>query len=151
MADALLSRLRRLLFTRRDMYQPPILAAGLLIGWRPVPINLIMPDRIPSFPATVAGVALYGVDKAILYFLYNTYMIGQSVLTVSNVPIKEYNVAGARLIAVILPESPVFEPLCAVDATGELGDHASVDIPALIGTPGYKAGAPVYMRAETIP
>ena len=127
------------------MYQPPILAAGLLIGGRPIPVNLIMSDRIPSFPATITGVTLYGVDKAIFYFLHNAYMVGQSVLTVFTVPVKENNVARARFIAVILLESPVFEPLCAVDATGELGNHASVNIPALIGTPGYKTGAPVYV------
>ena len=132
------------------MYQPPS-GGWTLVGWCPIPINLIMSDRIPSFPATIAGIALYGVDKAILYFLYNTYMIGQSVLPISIIPVKENDVARARLVAVILPKPPVFEPLRTIDTTGELGDHASVDIPALIGTPGYKTGTPIYMRAETIP
>jgi hypothetical protein len=51
------------------------LAAGFLIGWCPIPINLIMPDRIPSFPATITGVTLDGVDKAVFYFLHDAYMV----------------------------------------------------------------------------
>ncbi len=61
--------------TVADMYQPPIMAAGLLIGWRPVPVDLIMSDGIPIFPAAIAGVALYGVNDAILHLFHDTNVV----------------------------------------------------------------------------
>ena len=86
------------------MYQPPI-GGWLLIGWCSVPVDFIMTNGIPPFPAAIARIALYSVDKAVLYLLYDAYMICQTVLTILIVPVKENNIARTRLIAVILPES----------------------------------------------
>lgn len=132
------------------MYQPPI-GGWLLIGWCPVPINFIVPDRIPSFPTAIAGVAFDGVDKAAFYFLHNAYMVNRSILTIFTAPVKENNVAWARLIAVILPESPIFEPLNSIDTSCKFRDHASIQIPALVGTPTDKASTPLHTGAKAIP
>ena len=74
------------------MYQPP-LGGWFLVGRCSVPINLIMPNGVPPFPATITRVALHGVDKTVLNFLHDTYMVGQPVLRPRNtpwiVPIKE--------------------------------------------------------------
>ncbi len=57
------------------MYQPPIMAAGLLIGWSSIPEDLIVSDGIPIFPAAIAGVALYGVDDAVLHLFHDTNVV----------------------------------------------------------------------------
>ena len=132
------------------MYQPPI-GGWLLISWRSISKNLIMPDRIPSFPATITGVTLDGVDKAVFYFLNDAYMVNWAILTTFTAPVKEDNIAWARLIAVILPESPIFEPLNPIDASSEFRNHTSVQIPALVGTPTDKTGAPFHTGAKAVP
>ena len=88
------------------MYQPPILAAGLLVGRSPVPVNLIVSNGVAPFPAAIAGVALHGVDHPVLHLLHDAHMVGKAVLGAGAalvVPIKVDDVAGARLIAVVLP------------------------------------------------
>ena len=77
-----------------------------LIGWRAVPVNLEIAHGVAVFPAPIAGVALYGVDKAVLHLLHDAHMVGKAVLgagTALVVPIKVDDVAGARLVAVVLP------------------------------------------------
>ena len=131
------------------------MAAGLLISRSSVPINLIIANRIVGLPAPVAGVALYGVDDTVFHLLHNAHMVGYTVLrpgvSARIVPIKENQVAGARLIAVALPKSPIFEPLGASDTPGKFRDHTCINIPALIGAPTDKAGAPLYMGVEAVP
>lgn len=76
------------------------------VGRCPVPVNLIMTYGIAVFPATIAGVALHGVDDTILHFLHDAYTVGKAVLgagTAFVVPIKVDNVTGAWLVAVVLP------------------------------------------------
>ena len=136
------------------MYQPQKRLA-FLIGGCPIPINLIMPHGIVILPASIAGVALYGVDDTVLHLLHDAHMVRNTVLrpgiAARIVPIKENQIAGARFIAVVLPKSPVLEPLGAGDTPGKLWDHACVNIPALIGTPTDKAGAPLHMVTEDVP
>ena len=61
-------------------------------------------------------------------------MVCRSVLAfVLIVPVEKNQVAGARLIAAVLPQPSLPEPLDADGAACELGDYASVQIAALIG------------------
>ena len=73
-----------------------------LIGRGAVPVNLIVPNGVAVLAHRIAGVAFYCVDTSILDFLHNAYMVGLPVLA-SIIPVKKDDVAGARLIAVILP------------------------------------------------
>ena len=84
---------------------PAVFAAGSfllgqLICWCSVSVDLIVSNRIAVLAAAIAGVALDGVDTAILHFLHDANMIGRTVLT-SIIPIEKDNVAGSRLIAVV--------------------------------------------------
>ena len=77
-----------------------------LVGRCSVAQNLIMANNILPFLAAIAGIAFYGVDDPILNLLYNANMISKAVLrpgAALAVPVKVDNVAGARLIAVVLP------------------------------------------------
>ena len=88
------------------MYQPPIWAAGLSVGWGAIPVNLIMAYGVAVLPAAIAGVALHGVDKAVLHLLHDAHMVGKAVLGAGTsfiVPIKVDDVAGAGLVAAVLP------------------------------------------------
>ena len=124
------------------------------VGRSAVPVNLIMTYGIAVLPAAIAGVTLHGVDKAVLHLFHDTHMVGKAVLGAGAalvVPIKVDDVAGAGFIAVVLPESPVFEPIRAGNTARRPGDHASVQIPALVGAPTDKTGAPLHTGIEAVP
>ena len=67
--------------------------------------------------ATITRVAFDGVDTAILHLLHNANMIGRTILA-TIIPIEKDNVAGARLIAVVLPQSALLEPRHTLRCTG---------------------------------
>ena len=122
-----------------------------LIGRGAVPVNLIVPNGVAVLAHRIAGVAFYGVDAAILNFLHNTHMVGLPVLT-SIIQVKEDDVAGARLVAVVLPQPTLLEPGNTLGRAGrKLRDNAGFNIAALIGAPAHKAGAPFHTAAKTIP
>lgn len=135
---------------------PAVFAAGpflfeQLICRGSIPIDFIVTNRVTVLTATIAGIAFDGVDTAILHFLHDANMIGRTVLT-SIIPIEKDNVAGSRLIAVVLPQSPLLEPRHPLRCTGrKLRNDASFNIAALVGTPANKAGAPLYSAVKTIP
>lgn len=62
-----------------------------------------MTNGIAFLAAAVAGIAFHGVDISVLYPFHDTNMVGTSILSVRVrvVPIKEDDVAGARLIAAV--------------------------------------------------
>ena len=47
-----------------------------LIGRSAVPVNLIVANGVAVLAHGIAGVALYGIDTAILDFFHNTHMVG---------------------------------------------------------------------------
>ena len=107
---------------------------------------------ILALPAGIAGVAFHGVDDPVFHLFHDPHMIRHSVLAlVPIVPIEEDQVAGARLIAVVPPQSSLPEPLEADGAACEPWDDAGVQIAALVGAPGNKAGAPIHPALEAIP
>lgn len=111
-----------------------------------------MPNGVLTLAADIAGVSFYSVDDPAIHLFHNAHMIRRSVLAFALiVPIEKDQVAGARFIAVALPQSSLPEPLDADRAACEPGDHAGVQIAALVGAPGNKAGAPVYPVLEAIP
>ena len=65
----------------------------------PVPVNLIMAYGVAVLPAAIAGVALHGVDKAVLHLLHDAYMIGKAVLG-----------AGTALIVIAIGNPPLLLP-----------------------------------------
>lgn len=116
-----------------------------------VPVNLIVPNGVAVLAHGIAGVAFYGVDTSILDFLHNAHMVRRTILA-AIIPIKENNVTRARLIAIVLPQPALLEPGNTLGRAGcKFRDHAGFNITALIGTPAYKAGAPFYTAAKTIP
>lgn len=73
-----------------------------LISRDSIPIDFIVTNRVTVLTAAIAGISFDGVDAAILHFLHDTNMIARTVLT-AIIPIENDNVAGSRLIAVVLP------------------------------------------------
>ena len=115
---------------------------------------LIMPYGILIDSAAIAGIALHGVDNAVLNLLHDPHMVGLAVLRAGRtfvVPIEENDHAGCRLCRAVQPLLTVFEPLHAACATGKFRHNAAVDIAALIGTPRYKAGTPFHTAFKSIP
>ena len=133
------------------MKQPCKLLHFLII-WGSVAANLVMTNSILLLPADIAGVTFHGIDDPALHLFHNAHMVRRSVLAfVLIVPIEKDQVAGARFIATVLPQSSLPEPLDADRAACEPGDHAGIQIAALIGAPGNKAGAPIHPALEAIP
>ena len=92
--------------------EQPTKAAPFLIGRSTITIDFVVANSKTFLTATVAGVALHGVDISVLYALHNAYMIGTSILAVrfGVIPIKENDIARSRFIAAILPQSALLEP-----------------------------------------
>ena len=67
------------------------------------------------------------------------------------IPIEEDDHTWCRFDIVICPLASILEPVDTVDTACIFGNNTSLDIPALIGAPRYKAGAPLNARAETVP
>ena len=78
------------------MYPPPEVTAGFLVGRSPVPINFIVAYGITVLPTAIAGVALHGVDKAVLHLLHDAHMVGKAVLG-----------AGAALVVIAIGNPPL--------------------------------------------
>ena len=74
-----------------------------------IPIDFIVTNRVTVLTAAIAGVTLDSVDHAILHILHDTNMVGITILA-AIIPIEKDNVARARLIAVVLPQSALLEP-----------------------------------------
>ena len=78
-------------------------------------------------------------------------MVGRTILA-SIIPIEKDDVAGARLVAVILPQPALLEPGYTLGRAGrKLRNNTGVDITALIGTPAHKAGAPFHPAVKAVP
>ena len=125
-----------------------------LVGDYAISENFIIAKRVLIDAAAVAGVAFYGVDDPVLDLPDDAHVVGLPVLRARVtlvVPVEEDNHAGRRLDGVIRPLATVSEPLDAVDATCEFGNDTGVDVAALVGAPGNKAGTPFHTAAEAIP
>ena len=106
-----------------------------LVGDYSISENFIIANRILVDAATVAGVALDGVDNAVFDLLDDTDMIGLTVLRTGAalvVPIEEDNHAGRGFHGVIRPLPTLPEPLDTVDTARELRNNAGVDIAAFV-------------------
>ena len=109
--------------------------------------NLLASDSVMLTLAGVTGIALDGVDHAVLAFFHDADMIAASVAF----PIEENQVAGLRNVVSVLPLPVFLEPSHAVRTEREFRDNARFDIPALVGAPRYITGAPRNARFETVP
>lgn len=106
------------------------------------------------YPTAITGVSLNGINDTVFDFLDNTGVVGLSILRTRRtlvIPIKENNHSGDRLGRAVYPLSTIFEPLDAVDTSGELGNDTGVDIAAFVRTPADEAGAPLHAAAEAVP
>ena len=93
-----------------------------------VPIDFIVTNRVTVLTAAIAGVTLDSVDAAILHLLHDTNMVGRTILA-AIIPIEKDNVAWARLIAVVLPQSALLESRHTLRDTGrKLRNDASFNI-----------------------
>lgn len=116
-------------------------------GRAPIPIHHRAAYRAAVLPAHIPGVALHGVDPAVLHLFHDAHMVGEAI----PFPVEEDDVPGAGLVAAVLPEPPGFEPVGALDAPGKPGDHPHLQVAALLRAPAHKAGAPVHPAAEPVP
>ena len=113
-----------------------------------------MPHGIFILSAGVAGIALHGVDDAVLDLLNEPHMVGLAVLRAGRsfvVPIKENDHAGGRLARAVQPLLTIFEPLHAIDTTRKFRHNTAVDIAALVGAPRNEAGAPFHTAFKSVP
>ena len=104
-------------------------------------------NRVCFGSASVAWVALNGIDCTVLAFLNDTGVVCHTVA----LPVKEDDCTGRRFIRTVCPLSSVSEPLYAVYATGILRNNTGVDISALVGTPRNEAGTPLYTGVKSVP
>ena len=88
--------------------------------------------------ACVTGIALDGVDHAVLAFFNDTDMVAATVA----LPIKENQIAGLRQIISVLPLPVLLEPSHTVRTEREFRNNARVDITALVGAPRHITGTP---------
>ena len=126
----------------------------LLIRRNSIAKDFIVTYSIMVFAAAIAGVPFDGVDNAVLNPFNDAGMIGFAVLwagTALVIPIEEDNHTRSRFDIIICPLASILEPVDTVDTACIFGNNTSLDIPALIGAPRYKAGAPLNTRAETVP
>ena len=90
-------------------------AAVFLRVQDPIAENLIIPDGILVLAAGITGVALDGVDDAVLAFFHDADVIGFAVLragcAVWVIPVKENDHAGSGLNRIIRPLPAAAEPL----------------------------------------
>ena len=97
------------------MYQPPNSDGWFLRVQDPIAENFIIPHGILVLAAGVAGVALDGVDDAVLAFFHDADVIGFAVLragcAVWVIPVKENDHAGRGINRVIRPLPAAAEPL----------------------------------------
>lgn len=113
-----------------------------------------MSYSIVVLPATVSRITLYGVNDSAFYFLYlyNTDMIRDAILSiVFIIPVEKDDVSAPGLVAVVLPKLTVPEPLDADGTACKPGDHAIVQIAALVGASGNKAGTPIHPTLKAVP
>lgn len=105
--------------------------------------------------AGVAGVALDGVDDAVLAFFHDADVIGFAVLragcAVRVIPVKENDHAGSGFNRVIRPLPVAAEPFNAADAPGEFRGGSRIKITALVKAPRNKAGAPFHTGVKSVP
>ena len=127
-----------------------VLFLRLLKIWAAIAQHLIMSHGVAVLADRIAGVPFNGVNTPVLHLLDNAGMVGKPVLPVFIVPVKEDNHAGGRFGAAVQPLAPVLEPLYAIDAPGIFGDHAGVNIAALVGTPGNETRTPLDAPGKTI-
>lgn len=112
--------------------------------------NLIVSQRVAVFLADIVGITLYGVNLAVFYLFHNAYMVWFPIQAIG-LPIEKDEIPGAGFVAVVLPQVTGLEPFLAGADACKLGYNPSFDIPAFIGAPGHKAGAPFHTTAETVP
>lgn len=97
------------------MYQPPKSGGCFLRVQDSIAENFIIPHGILVLAAGITGVALDGVDDAVLAFFHNADVIGFAVLragcAVRVVPVEENDHTGSGLNRVIRPLPVAAKPL----------------------------------------
>ena len=112
-----------------------------------IPIDQAAAYRILPLSAAIPRVSLHGIDNAVLTFFYNAHMICFSI----SLPVEEDNHAGCRFNGIIRPLATHLKPVGTIDTTVKLGDHAGINIAALVGAPRHEAGTPFHTTSKTIP
>ena len=137
------------------MYQPPNSDGWFLRVQDPIAENFIIPDGILVLAAGVAGVALDGVDDAVLAFFHDADVIGFAVLragcAVRVIPVKENDHAGSGLNRIIRPLLAAAEPFNAADAPGKFWGGSRIEITAFVKAPRNKAGTPFHTGVKSVP
>ena len=137
------------------MYQPPNSDGWFLRVQDPIAENFIIPDGILVLAAGVAGVALDGVDDAVLAFFHDADVIGFAVLrtgcAVRVVPVEENDHAGRGINRVIRPLPVAAEPFNAADAPGKFRGGSRIKITAFVKAPRNKAGTPFHTGVKSVP
>ena len=108
------------------------------ICWDSIPKDLIVPNGIASLFTGIAGVAFDGIDHSVFHSCNDAYVVGLAVLTGVIVPIEEDDHARRGFCGVVGPLASLLELADTVGTAGEFGNHACIDVAALVGTPADK-------------
>src|SRR5699024_4718303 len=111
----------------------------LICNGHTVPFNLPITHGVRILTHLVVGIALYGVDPAIFYFLHDAYVVGDE--RIAAIPLEENDHSRFRGCGTWEPLAPVLKPFDAHATAGEFGENARVQVAALIGAPADKYGA----------
>lgn len=112
--------------------------------------NLIVPNRIAFFLTGIAGVAFDGIDPSVFHSCNDAHVVWLAVLSGFIVPIEEDDHARCGFCGVVGPLASLLEPADTVGTAGEFGDHAGIDVTALVGTPADKAGTPFNTALKAV-
>ncbi len=125
---------------------PPEWAASSICGHTET-IDLGITNDVLPFAAAISGIALNGIDIAVLTLFHDSCMVRYAI----SVPVKEDNHAGHRSDGVSGPLPPALEPLNTIRAAAEFRKDTSIKIATLVGAPADKTGTPFYMFRKSVP
>ena len=118
-----------------------------LICRNTISINITTSNTVTSSCYLIPTVAFYGIDGSTADTLYNSNVVNRSIIS----PVKENNISCRRGITSVPKPSFTFKPLHTVRTKRKFRNDSTLNITALVCTPGHKAGTPLYPTSKSIP
>ena len=118
-----------------------------LICRNTISINITTSNTVTSSCYLIPTVAFYGIDGSTADTLYNSNVVNRSIIS----PVKENNISCRRGITSVPKPSFTFKPLHTVRTKRKFRNDSTLNITALVCTPGHKAGTPLYPASKSIP
>lgn len=112
-----------------------------------VSIDITASDTVTPSCHFIPTVAFYGIDGSTADTLYNSNVVNRSIIS----PVKEYNISYHRGITSVTEPAFTFKPLHTVRTKRKFQNDSTLNITALVCTPGHKTGTPLYPACKSIP